>query len=323
MPNDAMPYGYRILGPCNRERRLVDYDQAFAAYAGCDDLARIEREGFLSPFQYDAAIRSRIVDARQSLNVTDYPGRCWSRYLWFDIDRDGDIELATADTRKLAMSLVERYRVDESELLVFFSGSKGYHIGLPTSLMNCEPSPTFNQAARRLAEGLAGSVGVAIDPVVYSKVQPLRAPNSRHGKTGRHKRIVAVDELLHIKPSAIEAKSADPLPFELPTEPAVCERAMSDWSAACDLVSKQAEAAPRRDSDRTELNCSTLEFIRDGADEGDRHRLLYSAAANLAELGCSARLAHALLTESALDSGLSPTDTRRAIDNGLNKGGAA
>lgn len=320
---DAMPLGYRIVGSCSRDRRLVDYDRAFAAYAACDDLAQVHHEGFLSPFQYDAAIRSRITDAGGRLDVRGFDGRCWSRFIWFDIDRDGDIGAATDDTRKLAMSLVGRYRVDESELLVFFSGSKGYHVGLPTSLMKCDPSPTFNQAARRLAEGLAETVGVKIDPAVYCKVQPLRAPNSRHGKTGRHKRIVTVDELLHVKPAAIVAKSAEPLPFELPTEPAVCDRAMSDWLAASDFVEKQAEAAPRRDSNRTELNRSTLEFIRDGAVEGDRHRLLYSAAANLAELGCSDRLAHALLTESALDSGLSPTDTRRAIDNGLHKGAAA
>ena len=75
--------------------------------------------------------------------------------------------------------------------------------------------------------------------------------------------------------------------------------------------------------DRSELNRSTLEFIRDGADQGERHRMLYSAAANLAELGCSLRLASALLTDAALDSGLPPADVRRAIENGINNGGLA
>jgi hypothetical protein len=48
--------------------------------------------------------------------------------------------------------------------------------------------------------------------------------------------------------------------------------------------------------------------------------LLFSAAANLAELDCPAVLAHELLTEAALDSGLPPNDVRRQIDCGLEHG---
>lgn len=320
--NDAMPLGYRIVGPCDRERRLVDYDRAFAAYAACDDLAQIDNESFLSPFQYNDAIRDRINDGVGRLDVRGFDGPCWSRFVWFDIDREGDIDAATKDARRLSLAIVERYDIDESELLLFFSGSKGYHVGLPTSLFNPSPGVMFNKAIRRFAEGLAASVGVLVDPVVYGKVQPLRAPNSRHGKTRRHKRFVTLDELLHVKPAAIVAKSAEPMPFELPDEPTIDERAVADWRSACESAKKQTEAVAKIGTDRTELNRSTLDFIRDGADEGDRHRMLYSAAANLAELGCSVRLAHALLTESALDSGLPPADVRRAIDNGLSKGGA-
>ncbi len=321
MSGDAMTLGYRIVGPCDRDRKIVNYDRAFAAYAACDDAAQVEREGFLSPFQYDDAIRDRSTDAGGRLDVRGFDGQCWSRFVWFDIDRDGDIDAATKDARRLALGLIERYRLDESELLVFFSGSKGFHVGLPTSLFDSSPAVAFNQAVRKLAEGLAASVGVVIDPAIYSKVQPLRAPNSRHGKTGHHKRFVTFDELLKLKPTAIVANAARPIEFELPDAPEIDERAVADWRAACDRVNQQAEAVKTLATDRTELNRSTLEFIRDGADEGDRHRMLYSAAANLAELGCPARLAHALLTEAALDSGLPPADIRRAIGNGITKGG--
>jgi hypothetical protein len=49
--------------------------------------------------------------------------------------------------------------------------------------------------------------------------------------------------------------------------------------------------------------------------------LLFSAAANLAELGCSLALAEALLSDAALDSGLSPSDVRRQIECGVNHNG--
>jgi len=45
---------------------------------------------------------------------------------------------------------------------------------------------------------------------------------------------------------------------------------------------------------------------------------LFSAAANLGEFNCPPALAHALLTEAGLDSGLSPSDVRRQIECGLN-----
>ena len=65
------------------------------------------------------------------------------------------------------------------------------------------------------------------------------------------------------------------------------------------------------------LNRDTLEFIRAGADDGERHTRLFRAAANLKEFNAPPKLVHALLTEAALDSGLSPSEVRRQIDCGI------
>ncbi len=97
--------------------------------------------------------------------------------------------------------------------------------------------------------------------------------------------------------------------------------AAADWQAALQAVERETEGKAQRRAavaDGTpRLNRATLDFIRDAADQGDRHRLLFSAAANLAEFGCPPALAHALLTEAALDSGLTPSDVRRQIECGL------
>ncbi len=122
----------------------------------------------------------------------------------------------------------------------------------------------------------------------------------------------------------IRRLAESPEPFGLPVPPATCEQAAKDWTAAVVLVSQQAEGKAQRHaavaSGTATLNRLTLEFIRNGADTGDRHRLLFSAAANLAEFSCPPALAHALLTEAALDSGLPPSDVRRQIDCGLQHG---
>ncbi len=111
-----------------------------------------------------------------------------------------------------------------------------------------------------------------------------------------------------------------PTPFDVPQVTRTSEAAAADWQAAADQGAREGEAkAQRRAAGNGSpiLNRSTLAFIRDGAGTGDRHRLLFSAAANLAEFGCTPALAVALLEESALDSGLSPKDVRRQVECGL------
>lgn len=315
MTNNAMPLGFRIVGPCDRERRLVEYQPAFEAYCQCDDRAKIDDQGFLSPFQYGDDFRGRVVEpVSMRLDVRGFDGVTWSRFLWFDID-DADLERALSRCRLLVSLLLERYDLDDGDLLVFFSGGKGFHVGLPTGLWLPEPTNRFARCCRSMAETLAASAGIDVDPVVYQTVQPLRAPNSRHAKTGRYKRLVTLDELERFTAEAIKQRAAEPLPFEVPEPPSRHERAVEDWKAAELAVSQQAEATRHVDANRIGLNRSTLDFIRDGAEAGDRHRLLYSAAANLFDFGCSLTLASALLTESALDSGLSPNELRRCIEN--------
>jgi len=297
----------------------VNAAAALAGYAACDAKAEVERESYLSAFCFGADFACRNDGWR--VDVRGFDGPSWAPWLWFDIDREGDIEAATRDARKLAAHLADRYGLDD-DLLVFFSGSKGFHLGLPTALWRPAASVAFHRVARQFAETAAARCGVAIDSV-YDKVRAFRAPNSRHPKTGLHKRRLSLDELLHLKPAAILQRATEPEPFALPKSPSAHKQAQADWLAAEAAVASREQALrERRAAGPRRLNRRTLEFIREGASEGDRHRLLFSAAANLAELDCPPALAHELLTEAALDSGLAPKDVRRQIECGLAKGAA-
>src|SRR5712691_4883323 len=310
--------GFRIVGPCTNERRLVDWQAAFLAYAALDERAEVNREAYLSAFTFGDDFR-RHLDATGSTKGFD--GVCSAEFVWFDIDREDkqtkqvDLEAARRDAARLCLTLMERYSLDDDSLLMFFSGSKGFHVGLPTDLWQPTASPTFHRTARRLAEGLVAAAQVAIDGGVYDKVRAFRAPNSRHPKTGSHKRMVTLDELTRLSVDRIQDLAREPLAFDVPTTTTRSERAAADWLDAVQAVEREAEAIQQRRTSNhgsarlnglTRLNRSTLDFIRDGAANGDRHRLLFSAAANLAEFGCPSQLAHELLTEAALDSGLAP-----------------
>lgn len=310
-------YGFRIVGPCTEERRLVDWRAAFSGYASLDERAEVNREAYLSAFTFGD-------DFRQHLNATGsnkgFDGHCCSSWLWFDIDR-ADLEDARIDSARLASTLVERYSLDDDELLIFFSGSKGFHIGLSTGLWHPTASTEFNRLARRLAEAIALKASVTIDCGVYDKVRALRAPNSRHPKTGLHKRALTFHELTRLSVERIKELAREPMEFDVPTITISNEQAVHDWAETTQRVELETQANRERRATATgsgKLNRATLDFIRDGATSGDRHRSLFAAAANLAEFGCPPELAHGLLTEAALDSGLSPSEVRRQIDCGMN-----
>ncbi len=316
--SNAMPFGFRIVGSLHNERRLVDASAAFVAYSQCDDRAEVNREAYLSAFCFGTEFEQLLTSTG---SLKGYSGDCWSPWLWFDIDRD-NIDVALSDCQTLASLLIERYALDDDALLLFYSGSKGFHVGLPLSLCgSLSPSKLFNAACRRLAEALASRAGVAIDSGVYDKVRAFRAPNSRHGKTERYKRFLDLDSLISLPASRIVELAAVPWAFELPEAPAENSQAATDWQESLAIVStEQAATTERRnypDESGAALNRSTMDFIRDGATTGDRHRTLFSAAANLAEFGCGFDLAWALLSEAALDCGLPPADVRRQIQCGL------
>lgn len=317
MTHGECKYAFRILGGCHNPRRLVDAGAVLAGYAACDERCALERESFLSAFCFADDFRQHL---ESTGSTKGFKGVCWSPMIWWDIDREGDLKCATDDARRLVVTISERFGVADDDLLIFYSGSKGYHVGLPTVLWLPEPSATYHAVTRRFAERVAERAGVSIDTAIYDRVRAFRAPNSRHPKTGRHKRRLSIKELMHLGVDAILKLAEHPASFDLPEPGYRSDQAAADWREASDLFqSAQQAVLKRRDAaDGTAtLNRATQDFICGGASVGNRHRLLYSAAGNLAEFGCPPALAHSLLTEAALDSGLSPSNVRRQIDCGL------
>ncbi len=314
-------FGFRIVGALWDPRWLVDAVAAFSGYATCDGRAEVHREAYLSAFQFGEDFRRQL---EETGSTAKYSGPCWSPWLWFDLDNE-HLETAHSDAVKLTSFLVERFALSPDALLIFFSGSKGFHLGLPTALWSPEPSATFHMVCRRFAENVAIMAAVIIDAGVYDKVRAFRAPNSRHPKTGLHKRQLSHDELTGLPLEKIVELAKTPTPFDVPPTPTTNPQAVADWQTAMTEAARQGEVkaarraavGQREFSDAPALNRGTLAFIREGAAAGDRHRLLFSAAANLADFHCPPALAVALLEESALDSGLLPKDVRRQIECGL------
>lgn len=318
MTHTDCPYGFRVVGSVTEPRRLVNAAAAFAGHCAVDALSQPDRECYLSAFQFGSDFSDH---HRRFGTPKGFAGPCWSPWLWIDIDRD-DPENAAKDARRLVGFILERYRrLDEDELLVQFTGKKGYLIGVPLA-HDPPPSVTFNTVCRKLAEGLSAGAGVRIDPSIYVRVQPLRAPNSFHPKGCRHKRRVTTAELMGLTAERIAELAREPAPFAAPAPSGLAPELASDWDEADELVTQQiASRAGRPHHGR--LKRDTTEFLRNGAEIGERRPRLFQAAADMAELanvqGIEA-LIHALLTEPGLDCGVKPSDVQRQIQCGIECG---
>ncbi len=318
------PHGFRIVGPCTGERRRVHAPTAFAAYCHCDAKADVDREAYLSAFQFDDGFAEHLARTGSPAGFT---GSTWAPFVWCDVDRaeaGGGIAQALTDTKRLVDTLDERYGVPRGVLVPFVSGGKGFHLGIPTALWAPPASADFHAVARQFVETVAAAAGVAVDTGVFDRVRAFRAPNSKHPKTGLHKRFVPVEIFDAVTVNGVLDMARTPEAFEVPSTDGVesADMLVAVWESARRAVAEKAAAVEQRrlevaSGDRAVMvNKLTRAFLNGEVEVGDRHRLLYSAAANLAELGCPLPAVRALLTEPALDVGLQPKAVSRQIECG-------
>jgi len=329
MSNTEFSLGFRIAGGVHCERKRVVAAVAFDAYRLCDARARVDQEAYLSAFHFDKAFQEHL---DRTGTTRGFSGNTWSPYIWFDIDRAaevGGIEQSLVDTRKLIDVLVDRHNVPLETLLPFFSGSKGFHLGCSTAYWRPNGGVTFHRIARAFAEGVAQAADIVIDVSVYDRVRAFRAPNSRHSKTGLHKRFLPPEQLGTLTIDDIVELARRPTPFQMSNtmNPQLIPSLAAAWEVAEQAVAAQDAAATRRQEQTNDstaaakLNRVTLEIIRgEPIAIGDRHRLIYSAARNLAQAGASLHLTQQLLVEPARDAGLPPRDVDRQIRCGFSDG---
>lgn len=319
MDSSEFRFGFRTLGR-EAERRETDWRLAFTAHVEADPKAMTPGECFLSHFQFPDEFRQHVSTKG---STAGYAGPTWLEWLIFDIDVEGDIDEALKQARRLAAWLVNQFKIEPDDVMVFYSGSKGFHIALRSSLWDGQPAMEFHRYARQFAEVLAANADVKIDSGVYARVNLLRAPNSRHKKTGRFKVQLRYDELQSLTSEEIFTIAAEPRAGWIPKHTPFAEEAADCWAEVCKLVDDEQTATIERRASggkASKLNPTTRAFLMDGAFVGDRHRELFSCAANFAEFSSVEELTFAILTPAGLNSGLTASEVQRQISCGLRHG---
>lgn len=107
-------------------------------------------------------------------------------YVWFDFDSADGGETARLHAQECLQWL------GHESVLLFFSGNKGFHIGIPLALTGLQPSANLGKTLNFVATQLKQKRWASLDTTVFNPQRKFRALGSKHPKTGLFKvRILA------------------------------------------------------------------------------------------------------------------------------------
>lgn len=318
MTTHAYIAGAYVRGAPTSPRVIVRHADMFRAFAdGVMADRGADGEAYLSHYVFGAEWQDHYYAHQHS--VAGYAGPCCCRWLTLDIDRP-DLADALTDACRLVAYVRDRYSIDD--VAVWFSGAKGFHIAIEL-VHGPTPCAEFPRIARAYAEAIATAARVVIDSAIYDVAHIIRAPNTRHPRTGLFKRRIDADDLYRFDVDGIRRHAAHPAGDGLPAAAeAAAPQLAADWR---DAEAHAARAAGARVARQTETAGAPdarapryfLDLLRFGVDPGARHQTLFRCAAWLTEQGAPPSLCSALLTEPGRDVGLSPTDVDRQIRCGI------
>lgn len=113
-------------------------------------------------------------------SINNYKGKVVSNRLTFDFDSKNNLPAAQADVRDLLKKLQLDGIVLSQSVVVYFSGSKGFHVEL---LIDQDITPEQMKAlCAKMATDLP-----TFDTVIYNTTRIYRLPNTKHQATGLYK----------------------------------------------------------------------------------------------------------------------------------------
>jgi hypothetical protein len=328
-------YGFRCVGTIKARRQIVNWKDDLEAMARCERNFDANAAVYLSVFAFTQALEEhqRANDRKDEEHgkpkrgsLENFTGLCYAPLLTIDIDRRVDDTPDPAAALPAAIALVVallELGVPPEWIAPFYSGQKGYHVQIPSVSAGATPARDFHLVAKEFCTLIAERSGVEIDVSLYNALQPLRAPNSRHPKTGLYKVRLSLDELIDLPFDRIRDLAKQPRVFEPPIwagEPVPA--LVSLWQQATQTVRVMDRAAaikPQSPDTGAAITRATWDYLLNGAEPGSRAESHFRAAANLADFGSLEELVHALMTRPAGLDGWPPREAEAHVERALRR----
>lgn len=143
---------------------------------------------FVSAARYDNEINEHIENSEKG-KVAGFNGNVWYDWVIIDIDE--------TDPRKVALFMEHleiNYEIDIDICRIYFSGSKGYHVLIPTPIFGLVPSSEIHNLIKTLVAKISENI-LKYDLSLYDKLQVYRLPHTKHSSTGAYKVPLYYNEL--------------------------------------------------------------------------------------------------------------------------------
>lgn len=212
--------------------------------------------------------------------------------LMFDFDSKSNVELAKRDALTLVDRLIQR-GIKKNDISVYHSGLKGYNIEVITL-------EEFTQSeANAIRKSLAGDLETN-DTSISDVQRVIRAPLSRHNKSGLFKIPLTVDQLANLSVAQISeaAKELTDSHYDM-VEQNMNKRVMlpADVVSMKNLKEKKKEIveyADKIDFNRNKTGLTNAKYaLAEGYfEEGERHEAVMILAATYLGLGWHQELAY-------------------------------
>jgi len=162
-----------------------------------------KRDCYRSYYRHPKAFSQYV---RKNKSVRGWNGPCYSDYLWLDIDRP-DLDDALKTARYMANRMEQLYEVPRSTLRIYFSGAKGFHIGIDTRFFGLAPSEKFPEQFKALAKVLADDIQI---DAIFDKPRIWRLSGTINTKTGLYKIPIPYTLLADCSMDGIKALAVEP-----------------------------------------------------------------------------------------------------------------
>lgn len=266
-----------------------------------------KKETYCTYFRYNEDMADHF---NRKGTVSGYQGKAWSDWLPIDIDSE-DLEEAQEYLKRL-VSNMDDLDIDSNSCRFYFSGSKGFHVMIPSAYFNAEPSEDINKRFRKVALKIAE--GINIDTAIYDKTRIFRLPNTINEKSGLHKVELYPFEAMSMEINDIQHKAL------LPVERLDIEKDVDSSEELTELyyedLNKQRSAKGEQSKVRTKICMSKM---MTGVGEGERDNVGVRVASHLRQSGLTPKMMFVALDEwnETNDPPLSDDELSRIFEQGM------
>lgn len=167
---------------------------------------------FVSAARYDYGV-VEYMETSEKNKIRGFDGNVWYDFIIIDIDE--------TDPRKVGIFMEHleiNYGIQIDYCRIYFSGSKGYHVLIPTPIFGLEPSEILNSIIKELVKKTSDNI-LTYDLSLYDKLQVYRLPHTQHSSTGAYKVPLYYEELSKGRDYIRRISEKQRLEFDYPEYP--------------------------------------------------------------------------------------------------------